>query len=142
MHERTRLEDELSPEELAELEQEAELALQEPSDHEKMRAWHLTERVFAGDWAVIGLASLIAVLLFVGLIARETSAQDTTLTAPYPINGRIYTWPAIGTDAYSASCTVYQAWEDGSAYASCWEDGASYVFDPEDGEWSPMTSTR
>jgi hypothetical protein len=41
------------------------------------------------------------------------------------------TLPDIGTPAYSASCTITHAWEDGSARATCTEDGATYSYDPD-----------
>lgn len=102
---------------------------------------HLAAWIATGSGIFAGLLVLAVGLM---LLTRDVQAQEpaTTLTAPYAINGRIYEWPAIGTPEYSRSCSVYRAWEDGSAYATCWEDGANYVFDPEDGEWTPMSSTR
>lgn len=46
-------------------------------------------------------------------------------------DGQRYQLPIIGTPAYSASCYIAAAWEDGSAHAYCQEDGAGYTFDPD-----------
>ena len=98
-------------------------------------------------FGVLLLATVLASLIALGL--REVQAQVTTLRAPHAINGRIYEWPAIGTPAYSRSCTIIDFWEDGSARAYYTEDGALMAYDP-DGDvttgkqpgWYPVTTTR
>lgn len=98
------------------------------------------------DWpsvAVLLLATLLAVVIGTAGL-EQVQARDTgaTLTAPGPINGRISTWPAIGTDAYAHSCEIVDFYEDGSATAYCKEDSGLYRYDPEDAAWYPLTLTR
>lgn len=45
--------------------------------------------------------------------------------------GTSHTLPPIGTEAYSASCTITHTFEDGSATAYCTEDGATYFWDSD-----------
>lgn len=90
---------------------------------------------------VLALACLIAALIGTARLER-VRAQDTTLTAPHAINGRIYEWPDIGTDAYTRSCRIVRFFEDGSARAYCTEDGGQYRFDPEQGRWYDASTTR
>lgn len=107
--------------------------------------------------------SVLSVLLLATFLAacistagwQHVQAQDTRPART--VNGRIYTWPDIGTAQYTRGCEIVRAFEDGSATAWCSEDGALYVwtFDP-DGQyvpnipgnpvrqpgWYPMTTAR
>lgn len=97
--------------------------------------------------AIILIATMLAGLVLYGGW-QDAQADDTTqppaasIVAPYPVNGRVYWWPVIGTEAFSRSCKITQWWEDGSAIAFCKEDGSSWTFSPEEYEWHATNETR
>jgi hypothetical protein len=147
MHERTDLADELTAEDLAELDTMEDTLTWydlDPSDIELARRDAMIERGYLNLAALIAgvTVGLLALAFGLALFARDVQAQDTTLTAPGQINGRVYEWPAIGNDLYTRSCEIVRWWEDGSAIASCWEDGAAYTFDPEENTWTPVSESR
>jgi hypothetical protein len=68
-------------------------------------------------------------IAFAGIALASTHPASASFTRPF--HGHTYTWPDIGTPAYSASCDITQYWEDGSALAFCDEDGETYLYDPD-----------
>lgn len=72
---------------------------------------------------VLALACLIAALIGTAGLERVL-AQDTTLTAPHAINGRIYEW-----EAPEAGCQLVRWYEDGSATAFC--PSGFFNYDPD-----------
>jgi hypothetical protein len=78
--------------------------------------------------------SVLAALLFgAALVGGITEGQSHAEAAHFtrPFHGHVYTWPAIGTPAYSAGCELTHWWEDGSAVAYCPEDGETWLYDPD-----------
>ena len=73
-------------------------------------------------FAILALTALSLTLPAHALEAGPLTAQ---------VDGRLHVWPVIGTDAYSASCSLTGAWEDHSATAYCTEDGATFHYDPD-----------
>jgi len=113
----------------------------EPWDVRFSPAYQPPDRYGISVLGVLALACLIAALIGTAGLER-VRAQDTTLRAPHAINGRIYEWPDIGTDAYTRSCAIVRFWEDGSARAYCTEDGGQSRFAPEKGRWYDASATR
>lgn len=73
-------------------------------------------------------AAIVALSALAFSLPALTGAE-TPLTAT--IDGQVHEWEFIGTEAYSRSCSIEQAWEDHSAIAYCAEDGATYLYDPD-----------
>lgn len=111
----------------------------EPSDAQLAQRDALIERGWRELAAVLaGIA--VGLLVLVSGLTHDARAHDTGLTRV--VDGRTLTWPAIGTEAYTRSCEIVRAWEDGSAEAYCAEDGAFMVYDPELNTWYNATETR
>lgn len=123
-------------------------AWDEPSDAELAQRDALIARGWQRLAAVLAGATLAAALITgIGAhLTHEARAQDAGLSRV--VDGRTITWPVIGTPGYSASCEIVQAWEDGSAIATCREDGAVMAFDPDGSDtrdpqtWYKVETTR
>lgn len=66
----------------------------------------------------------------IAAIALTLSIGSTSAANTITYHGMA--WPPIGTPAYSGSCTITEAWEDGSARAVC-ADGAIFIHDMDGG---------
>lgn len=73
-------------------------------------------------------AAIVALSALAFSLPALTGAE-TRLTAT--IDGQVHEWPSIGTESYSRSCEIVQAFEDHSAIAYCAEDGAVMAYDPD-----------
>ncbi len=95
----------------------------EPWDVRFSPAYQPPDRYGISVFGVLALACLIAALIGTAGLER-VRAQDTTLTAPHAINGRIYEW-----EAPEAGCQLVRWYEDGSATAFC--PSGLFNYDPD-----------
>ena len=80
---------------------------EEPTDHEKLRAWAITERMFAGDWAALLFPLLCLVIAGTCLWGGNAHAQDSRIVTR-TINDRPYTWTLP-----EAGCQFVRGWDLG-----------------------------
>lgn len=93
-------------------------------------------RIVSGVILAATLIAALVVTLGVDLV------REPTLRSPHPINGRYVRYPAIRDDTFSRTCTVFTAYEDGFALATCDADHEVYRWDPAQERWSSSVTTR
>lgn len=107
---------------------EAERTAQHEAEMDR-RTWQAMDDGYRKAAYVAARAASVA-LLALALLTGTTHAAET-ITYESPTSGRTLTLPFIGTPAFSDSCSIYAAWEDGSALAFCSEDGTRWAHDPD-----------